>query len=227
MTKIFISGSCRIQASLKDGFGKFETVHSYVGGNFLGKLHNTKQHIQFMRFIKDEIAVPDDILRNWLVVFAEYNGEFSEDSSPIQRKQNIAKEIDNCDWYLFEICSLKIHKKNGFFVHFEHTTEPDNYTVQTEQELWDDLRKIHEMIPANKKILFQTHFRPNIIYDDPAKIIEKRETIFNVVLAFCEETANTFILDPSNIIKPDLAFFDGDTHFSPSGHEEHFKPTKI
>ena len=39
--------------------------YNFTGINFLGKLHNTKQHIQFIKFIKDEITLPDDILKNF------------------------------------------------------------------------------------------------------------------------------------------------------------------
>ena len=40
--------------------------YNYTGINFLGKLHNTKQHIQF---IKDEIIIPDDILPKFLTTY--------------------------------------------------------------------------------------------------------------------------------------------------------------
>ena len=66
MMKIFVSGSCRLVTTINNGYDKVIPIHSmfhnYAGVNFLGKLHNTKQHIQFIKFIKDEITIPNNIL---------------------------------------------------------------------------------------------------------------------------------------------------------------------
>ncbi len=42
-------------------FPIYSMFHNFRRINFLGKLHNNKQHIQFIKFIKDEIILPDDI----------------------------------------------------------------------------------------------------------------------------------------------------------------------
>ena len=67
--KIFASGSCRLLTTITNGYDKVTPIHSlfynFSGANFLGKLHNTKQHIQFIKFIKNEIIIPDDILPNF------------------------------------------------------------------------------------------------------------------------------------------------------------------
>jgi len=73
MIKIFCSGSCRLLTTINTGYNKLCPIHSmyynYTGTNFLGKLHNTKQHIQFIKFIKDEITIPDDILPKFLTTY--------------------------------------------------------------------------------------------------------------------------------------------------------------
>jgi hypothetical protein len=222
--KIFSSGSCRLLTTINNGYDKVIPIHSmfynFVGVNFLGKLHNTKQHIQFIQFIKDEIILPNDILIKFLTSHGGYGGNFSEceDISllPI-KKENIKNQFDECEWYIFEICSLKLYKNNGFDVHFEITNDY-NYILQTEEELLEDLHTIRKLIPFNKKILFQIHFRPNIIYNDSSKTIEKREIIYNLINNFCEKNKNTFIYDPSILIKTDHSLFDGDTHFTYNGH---------
>ena len=220
--KIFASGSCRLVTTVNNGYNKVIPIHSmfhnFAGVNFLGKLHNTKQHIQFIKFIKDEIALPNDVLPKFLTSYNSNTcGCVCENLSllPI-KKENIKKQFDECEWYLFEICSLKLYKNNGFEVQFEHT---DEYTsiLQTEQELLEDLHTIRALIPNNKKILFQVHFRPNVIYNDKTKMIDKREIIYNVVNKFCENNDNTFIYDPSIIIQTNHSLFDGDTHFTSSG----------
>lgn len=238
--KIFSSGSCRLLITISNGYDKVIPIHSmfltsFIGVNFLGKLHNIKQHIQFIKFIKDEIALPNDILSKFLTSYSNELGiedksllsnfvkSYSvifEDNLPL-KKENIKSQFDDCEWYIFEICSLKLYKNNGLEVQYEETNEY-NCTLQTEEELLEDLHTIRELIPFNKKILFQVHFRPNVIYNDVNKTIEKREVIYNVVNKFCEKNENTFIYDPSVLLQTDHSLFDGDTHFTHSGYIESF-----
>jgi len=222
--KIFSSGSCRLLTTINNGYDKVVPIHSmfhnFVGINFLGKLHNTKQHIQFIKFIKDELTISNDILSKFLTSYS--NIDICEDKSLLPlKKDNIKKQFDECEWYLFEICSLKLYKNNGFEVQYELTNEY-NYILQTEEELFEDLQVIRQLIPFNKKILFQVHFRPNIIYNDANKTIENREIIYNLINKFCEKNENTFIYDPSILIQTNHSLFDGDTHFNYIGHIESF-----
>jgi hypothetical protein len=196
---------------------------NYLGVNFLGKLHNTKQHIQFIKFIKDEILLPDDILINFLTSYSNINrcrwwGVWEDYSLLPSKKENIKNQFEECEWYLFEICSLKLYKNNNFDVQFELTDEYD-CILQTEEELFEDLRTIRELIPYNKKILFQVHFRPNVIYNDANKTIEKRETICKVINNFCENNRNTFMYDPSVLVQTNHSLIaSDDSHFTLSGH---------
>jgi hypothetical protein len=222
--KLFASGSCRLVTTINNGYNKVIPIHSmfhnFAGINFLGKLHNTKQHIQFIKFIKDEISLPDDILPKFLTSYL--NLGVCEDKALLPLKKEMIKgQFDECEWYIFEICSLKLYKSNGFEVQFELTSEY-NYTLQTEEEMLADLDIIRSLIPFNKKILFQVHFRPNVIYNEANKTIEKREIIYNIISQFCEKNENTFIYDPSILLKTNHSLFDGDTHFTASGHIESF-----
>jgi len=224
--KIFSSGSCRLVTTINNGNDKVVPIHSmfhfhnFVGINFLGKLHNTKQHIQFIKFIKDELTISNDILSKFLTSYSNTTGCEDKSLLPL-KKDNIKKQFDECEWYLFEICSLKLYKNNGFEVQHELTDEY-NYILQTEEELFEDLQVIRQLIPFNKKILFQVHFRPNIIYNDCSKTIDKREIIYNVIHKFCENNENTFIYDPSILIQKEHSLFDGDTHFTSDGYIESF-----
>lgn len=106
--KIFSSGSCRLVTTINNGYDKVVPIHSmfhnFVGINFLGKLHNTKQHIQFIKFIKDEITLPDDILSKFLTSYSDLprrqNQSFQNKSLLPFEKDNIKKQFDECDWYL-------------------------------------------------------------------------------------------------------------------------------
>jgi len=71
--KVFASGSCRLLVTINNGHDKVIPIHSmfynFAGVNFLGKLHNSKQHIQFIKFIKDAIVMPADILPKFLTSY--------------------------------------------------------------------------------------------------------------------------------------------------------------
>lgn len=58
--KVFCSGSCRVLISIGDGRNKIDPMHSlfynFVGVNFLGKLHNSKQNLQFIKYILGDIS---------------------------------------------------------------------------------------------------------------------------------------------------------------------------
>jgi len=224
--KLFASGSCRLVTTINDGYDKVIPIHSmfynFIGINFLGKLHNTKQHIQFIKFIKDDIILPDNIISKFLTSYSNIDRYRCEDKSLLTiKKENIKRQFNECDWYIFEICSLKLYKNDSFEVQYELTNE-FNCILQTDEELLEDLHTIRKLIPYNKKILFQVHFRPNIIYNDNSKIIDKREIIYNVINKFCSENENTFIYDPSILLQTNNSFFDGDTHFTHIGHTESF-----
>lgn len=215
--------------SIGDGSGKIEPIHSmfynFVGKNFLGKLHNTKQHIQFIRWIHDEIELPEHILRCFLTTYGLFdktrNGMEPLEYNPIKKKA-IQDAFKECEYYIFEICSLKIYEKEGYQVQHELTNK---YTcrIQTDTELYNDLKILYDLLPKGKKILFQTHFRPNIIYNDPARAIEKRERIYTVVNTFCNATEHAYLYDPSMLLRTDHSLFDGDTHFHHRGHHMCFQ----
>jgi hypothetical protein len=226
--KVFSSGSCRLLTSIHNGHRKITPIHSmfhnFVGINFLGKLHNVKQHIQFIKWIHDKIEIPDHILSSFLTSYGSYqksrNGIEPLELNPI-KKQNIKDAFTHCDVYIVEICSLKLYEKEGYQVQFELT---DDYSclIQSESELYNDLTLLQSLIPQGKKLIIQIHFRPNIIFNEVSKAIEKREVIYNVVNTFCRANKNVYLYDPSLLLRTDPSLFDGDTHFNERGSEMSF-----
>jgi hypothetical protein len=216
--KVFASGSCRLVRVIDNGHSRIEPIHSmftnFYGINFLGKLHNVKQHIQFIKFIKDDIIIPPNILKLFLTSYGTYKGSESgmenKELLPI-KKSTIKEQFNNCKYYIFEICSIKLYEKDGHQVQFE-LTDDYNLTIQTEEDLYNDLIILRSLIPENKQIILQVHFRPNIIHNDPSKVIKNREIIFNVINKFCKENKNTSIFDINNIIKEDISLYDGHEH---------------
>jgi hypothetical protein len=231
--KVFCSGSCRLLSTIKNT-ETIETIHSleepnFKGINFLGKFHDTKSHIQFIKFIKGEIQLDDENLKNFFTAYNDKKWEhirFFEPKNIIPIKvNNLKKEIDECDIYIFEICSIKLYKYKGFYCQYEqkHNNDVSQYdiTIQNEKELLDDLYVLKSFFPG-KKIIFQCHFRPNIIYNDDNLRIEKRELIYNTLKKFCYENDTCFLYDPSILLQQNNKLFDGDTHFNDIGFNESF-----
>ena len=235
--KVFCCGSCRILESMKDK-EDCEIIHNltgtnFIGNNFLGKLHDIKCQIQLILFLQGKIMLDKDILRRFLTVF---NVERWGNENPIknpgmayEKLQNLFNELPLCEWYIFEISSLKKYLYRGFPCQFEQSYDRNlseyDIQIQTAEELYDDLKHLVSLLP-NKKIIFQCHFRPNIIYGDENKRIEKREIIFNTLEKFCDGQDNIFLHDPSILIKNDHTLFDGDDsgdHFTKKGLEENGK----
>jgi hypothetical protein len=188
--KVFSSGSCRLLNSLFNT-DKIDMIHNlhqqhFLGTNFMGKFHDTKCHIQFILFLKNLINLDDDILKRF---FTSYNIDKWSDIrifdslETIEKKlYNLKNEIDNCDIYIFEICSLKLYKYKNFFCQFEQMPNNDiseyDTIIQSEDDLFNDLYIIKSFFP-NKKIIFQCHFRPNIINNDEKYKINNREIIYS------------------------------------------------
>jgi len=223
--KVFASGSCRLLTTISDGREKITPIHSlisnFTGPNFLGKLHNIKQHIQFIKFIKGEIKLPDNILPNFLTSFNTKLKDIDNITLIPFKISQINEQFNECDFYIFEICSLKIYTKDNYQVHSEHTTD-FQVNLQTEQELYDDLLILYNMIPKDKKIIFQTHFRPNIIYNNISKMIIQRTIIYDTVFNFCKRNNNTYIHDPSILLKSNKALYNSDVHFNEKGYIANF-----
>lgn len=222
---IFSSGSERLVSAIDAGSMNIIPIHSHTITNslvmFLGKLHNTKQHIQFIKYIKDEITLSDDILTKFLTTYANIDGAETI-KNILFKKKYIKSQFDNCEIYIFEICSLNLYKNNEFEVQSELT---EDYTsiLQTDAELLEDLNTIRGLIPINAKLVLQVHFRPNIIYNDESLAIENREVIYNVINTFCGQNENTFIYDPSILLQTDPSLFDGENSFTQEGYKSSYK----
>lgn len=229
---IFSSGSCRLLNSTD--LAKAMSIHTvsyeFKGDiNFLGKLHNTKQHIQFIKYLRNEITIPKYILPLFL---SNYNNKRCSGAISYNKKVAAVKSaLDNCEIYIFEICSIKIFEKDGYHLQVEllqrSTTTDFTTYLQTEAELLSDLIVLRNLIPKEKKVIFQCHFRPNIIFNNPMLELKNRELIYKVLTEFCKTTEHTYLHDPNIIISNDKALLGhDDTHFSMNGHTCNIKEIK-
>lgn len=226
--KVFCSGSCRLLTTINTGRGLILPVHSmfhnFAGVNFMGKLHNVKQHIQFIKYALGKIQLPKGILKKFLTSYSDkqfFNGSIENPLLIPHKLHNIKTDYNICEAYIFEICSIKIYTKKGFQVQSELTDEYATYE-QKEDELYADLMELCNLIPKNKKIVFMCHFRPNIIHNDPKLAIPNRELIFNTLNKFKMNKSNVIIIDPSLFLKDNKKAFDGNLHFTKDGHAAFF-----
>lgn len=230
MKTIFASGSCRLMTSINDGRDELIPIHSmycnFIGTNFLGKFHNTKQHIQFIEWILGKKELPLSISKKFFTHVNKALGSFKKrpniDNVDLQTKRkNIRESFHNCDCFIFEICSIKKYEIEDYQVQHELCSDY-NMSIQTRQEIYEDLLYLLTLLPSNKKIIFQCHFRPNI-YNHKSKSIKNREIIYDILKEFCDNNDRLFLHDPSHIIKNDRSTLNNPGHWSPRGHEKNFK----
>ncbi len=222
MKKILGIGSCRCLTPLyylnNENMIIYNSLSNwYIKPTFLGKLHNTKQIIQFIKFIKKEIELPNDVLELFLTTYSSFiNPCFARHNNPHEIVDTIHNEINNIEYVFIEVCSIKIFKYNNHHVSIEHIKHPDNginknnieYELQTKEDLINDLEEIIQLLP-NKKIIFITHFN----FDD----IPNRQ-IINEALTFITNKYNLQIFRPYEDldIKNILRHMDNE-HYSNKG----------
>jgi hypothetical protein len=216
---IFSSGSCRVLGSTN--LAPMRAIHA-GDINCIGWLHNTKQHIQFLKYLRKELTIPNHILPLFL---SNYNNKMCNFGAPVikQRELEVRTSLEHCNTYIFEICSIKIFEKDGYQLQTnllnKSTTSDYRTYIQSETDLNDDLQTLRNMIPKEKKIIFQCHFRLNIIFNNPALEIKNRELINKVLTEFCKNKENTYLNDPSIIMSKDITLLGHDNnHFSAKGH---------
>jgi hypothetical protein len=220
--KIFASGSCRVIDVLHDGRDVVEPIHTRLEGSiiddddgptFMGYLHNSSQHIQFLRMIKEGLKIPKHIANYFMCAF-------KHDRNPEYRLEYLKKNFDSCDVYIFEICTMLCQTREGHLTYCG--LDPMNtLTRQTEDSLYRDLETIYSMIPRNKLIILQSHFLPDVIYNQ--KPIKNRTSIFNTLERFSKSYENVVHHNPSFFLKEDNSIAADDRHFSSEGRLRNFE----
>jgi hypothetical protein len=188
----------------------------------MGKQKNSRNHIQFLKYIKGLIELPNDIKNDF---FSAYHTEYESSKRPENPDLNlkiIQDRFDSCDVYLFEIASIKIQMRGDYCISDENTT---NYTqfILTKEELKKDLEDIIHLVGKDKKIIFLNHLRLNQFGGGP--VIENRETIYSTIYEICQEYPNVFQYDPTLMIqsKNDYKrYFSDPWHYTHEGMELQF-----
>ena len=227
-------GSCRILTPLyklyksnNDIFihnclENFFEKQTFTGNNFLGKLHNSKEIIQFLKVLKNDIILPEKILKLFLTAFSNFRcPNIERENNPNQILKDIQNDFNDISTFFIEISSIKIYEYENFFVNLEHISSPNPYInnyknimyTQTKDNLISDLKNIIDII-GNKKIVFITHLNINNITN--RSII--KESIEFVTL-HCNNN-NIYMIDPITIIhKKNL--LEDELHFNIEGINEY------
>lgn len=210
--KIFASGSCRILQTLENlnndkKIKDVEIIHTlkneknYLGKNFIGKMHNVKQHIQLIKFLRKEIIIPTAILpyvfstcnKTKMLYKKRQNYEISKDI--------LTNEINNIDVYVFEICSIKEYNQKGYYLMEPLLDGKINYNTNnlSYDNLVNDIEQLIKLV--DKPVILQTHFRPNIFFDNETMQINNREIIYKACCHIKSLHNNVYVHDPSELIK--------------------------
>jgi hypothetical protein len=91
----------------------------------------------------------------------------------------------------------------GYVVQSEFNSDECVVRQMSDRDLHADLQHLHNMIPANKPIIFQCHFRHQVIHG--GAIIENCETIHDVLRQFTKAHANTLMMDPSEYLTSNIS----------------------
>jgi len=125
-------------------------------------------------------------------------------------------KIEECDIYIFEICSMKTYTDITKMYQTNYVDKNCVVHSQNAEDLYNDLHIIRGLFPPDKIVIFQTHFRLNLIYNDESQSIDARNTIYETVKKFTENSKNTFICDPNEIIIT-LDYLKDSNHWSDIG----------
>ena len=171
--------------------------------NFISYTHTTKEVIQLIHFLKDEMVFPSPYnmvcFRTPIINAHQQNGnktyvEFSDE----YKKLFLDTEI-----FVIEICSKKKYIHNGYYLHHlcvdkrfsewnHHTPEyiMNNYIVeeQTDDEIESDILEIQRLVNY-KKIVVVSHYNSK----SNGKYFESRNNLVELLNRICDKHNILFI----------------------------------
>lgn len=224
-------GSCRILTPLFKLFkvNKNLIVHNclenffekqtFTGNNFLGKLHNSKEIIQFLKLIQNKITLSNKIMSLFLTSFSNFRcPSVPREKNPIKILENIKSNFNIISTVFIEISSIKIYELDKCFVNLEHIASNNPYIrnwksimkKQKKNDLINDLKIIVDML-GKKNVVFITH----INIDNIKNRIIIKEAIEHVVLNY-NSNNNLFMIDPIVKLGKEM-LLDDKLHFNIKG----------
>ena len=144
----------------------WQVKRTFQGNNFLGKLHNTKEIIQFIQLLLGKINLSKEILSLFLTSFSTFRcPTVPREKNPEQIIKTIKDDFHNLEKVFIEISSIKCFRYKNQYVFIEHISSKNPYIdnwsslmyTQDKNELIHDLEYIVELIGSNN-IVFVSHF---------------------------------------------------------------------
>lgn len=194
--KVFSIGSCRIQNPIKSILSdKIEFNKCECGKYCAGFVHthSTNEIIQYIRYIKDEIELPDEL--NHLIIHNKISHKTD--------KNYVKENFKNAEIVVIEISSVKnIIIDNKYYVNIMKYNHNINDTPkirkrkiikkETPDEVIANLHTISSLL-GNKKLILQTHM--NIPLDD-GSINKPRDELIQAVIKYGKDN-NVKVFDPT------------------------------
>jgi hypothetical protein len=214
MKNILLFGSCRIFEPFKLIETKNDITNNWY--KYIRYVHSTKDIIQFIKIIKNELKIDDEILEHI----------YTKDL--LINKDKLLKEMEKCELYVIEISTIKEHlyknyyinrdinniifeniDKNAKLISYKNTKIVDKNThnfcknvfknQQTSDELINDMIQISELL--KKPIIFVSHIRvdKNALKVMSESLFKAREFLSINVKKGAEITGNKYV-DPTDMI---------------------------
>ena len=188
-------------------FGTCRLNHIYNNNNLnnlINYTHSTKEVIQFIKFLKGELSIPNPYSQLCFRTaicenkFIDYNDIYN-------------KLFINTDIFVIEICSIKKYMHNGYYMHhlpfdklwhefnnynhkyyIDNTPQNilDNYIIekQSDEEIENDILEIQKMLYP-KKIIIVSHYNSK----QNGEYINSRNHLINLLDCICKKYNIPFI----------------------------------
>lgn len=198
--------SCRILRIQNDSY-----IHK------INYTHNTKEIIQYIKYINDEINIPYS-MEKYI-----FRGVYLDNNLKID-KIKLQKEFKSSKNVFIEICSRKKYIKNNFYIHHLSADKGDDINNSKEDNIYDEKFKLEIQdfneiendileiinILKDKNVYFITH----IDYQDEHYQNEKRLLLINQ-LCIIFKKYNIKYFNPSNCGLQE--HMTGNNHFTSKG----------
>lgn len=190
---ITIFGTCRL-----NGIANNNSLN-----NLCNYTHSTKEVLQFIRFLNNEIVFPPP----YNIVCFRSGICTNKDIKWCEKYHTLFKETDV---FLIEICSNKKYIHNNFYLHHlcvdkrvegfqKHTPEDilNNYVVekQSDEEIETDILEIRKLLYP-KKIIIVSHYNAK----HNGEYIEPRNALINLLDNICTTHKIPFV-NPTIVLK--------------------------
>ncbi|MBD3421464.1 MAG: hypothetical protein GF398_15205 [Chitinivibrionales bacterium] len=160
--KIYRLGSCRVFYIPNT----FQADHSFIN-EAIGYSHTLKEHVQLIKFLKEEITIPEELLK---YIFTFYGGD--------QRREDInqvyasnRKALREAEVFVAEVSSLKILQYQNLYFqisrfdshHLWNIPKPSDELLdntrhykQDEAEFYHDFKEFLDLVD-NRPVIFTGH----------------------------------------------------------------------